>query len=161
MVFDKKEWHINNKDKKREYDIEYRFNNKYKVKEYRQSEKGKKSNRISRWKQKGLISDNYDEIYDRYISSNNCELCNKEYKNTRDRHMDHDHQIGKFRNIVCLSCNNSSKLKEISKNNTSGHKNIRITKYGHKVEITIKKKRYVKTLKTLEEAIIYRDSILV
>ena len=102
-----------------------------------------------------------DELYERYINSTECELCNKEYKNTTDRHLDHDHTTGLFRNIVCCSCNASSKLKEINKNNTSGYKNIRLTKYNtFKVEININKIKYQKQFKTIEEAIEYRDNLI-
>ena len=46
-----------------------------------------------------------ETIYDRYINSSQCELCNKVYKNSMDRKLDHCHQTGKFRNIVCNGCN--------------------------------------------------------
>ena len=128
---------------------------------YRQTENGKKSHTISIWKHRGLVSDNYDKIYDRYINSNNCELCKCEYTNKNKRCLDHDHNTGKFRNIVCHNCNASSKLRETPITNTSGHKNITITKYGkYKVQIIINKIYYTKTFKTEEEALNFRDFLL-
>ena len=128
---------------------------------WNQSDNGKKSRTIIRWKLRGLISDDYDKIYYRYINSKKCELCNKKYKNKRDRCLDHLHLTGKFRNIVCQMCNCSSKLKEINKNNTSKHKNITITKSGnYKVQISVNKLFYNKTFKTEEEAILFRDFLL-
>ena len=128
---------------------------------WNQSEKGKKTKKISYWKQKGLISDNYDEIYYRWLNSTKCELCNCEYTNKNKRCLDHNHNNGLFRNIVCNNCNSSSKLKEINKNNTSGHKNIRITKNNtYMVQIIIKKIYYGKTFKTIEEALNFRDFLL-
>ena len=156
-----KEYYLKNKEKHKEKTKEYAIKNKGKIKEYNQSPKGKKSNTISKWKQSGLIADNIDELYDRYINSTNCELCGNEYKNTKDRCLDHDHNTGLFRNVVCQSCNTSSKLKEIQKNNTSGYKNIQLTKNNtFKVKIIIKKKIYRKSFKTIEEAILYRDNLL-
>ena len=81
------------------------------------------------WRRQGLIlssEEEFEEIYDRYINSTNCEKCGKEYKSTRDKHMDHAHTIhdkyGYFRNILCRSCN--TKRCKISKNNTSGYNGI-------------------------------------
>ena len=147
---------------RKEYMKEYRLKNKEKIKEYNQSPVGKKRCKIARWKHQGLIiDDNIDELYERYINSTNCELCNKEYKNTKDRHLDHCHTTGLFRNIVCCSCNSSSKLKEKPITNTSGYKNIFISKCNtFEVRIMIKKIRYNKSFKTIEEAILYRDNVL-
>ena len=44
-------------EKTKEYAKKYRKNNKEKINEYRQSEKGKRSCRISEWKYSGLVSD--------------------------------------------------------------------------------------------------------
>ena len=60
---------------------------------------------IINWKSRGLIYDDYDELYEIYIKTINCNHCNKEFKNSRDRCMDHDHNTGLFRKIVCQTCN--------------------------------------------------------
>jgi hypothetical protein len=75
------------------------------------------------WKIWGLNMDNFEEIYKKYIYSTHCELCNKEFPTTRDRHMDHNHATGEFRNIVCHKCN-MLKSDRFNKNNTSGYKGI-------------------------------------
>jgi hypothetical protein len=75
------------------------------------------------WKKSGLVMTNFEEIYNRYIVATNCELCNKEFPNTRDRCMDHNHETGEFRNIVCNRCN-ILKDDRFNKNNTSGYKGI-------------------------------------
>ena len=84
----------------------------------------------SRWKDNGLIwtsNEEFEEIYQRYISSTNCELCGNAYKSTRDRHMDHEHCIddkwGWFRNVVCNSCNHRRSDRK-QRNNTSGYVGI-------------------------------------
>jgi len=128
MVFDKKEYnkeyYIKNKEKNKEKRKEYRIKNKEylkeKSKEYQQTEKYKKSRRISDWKRRGLISDDYDKIYDKYISTTHCELCN--VKLTQDRYLksttrclDHDHNTGLFRNVLCNLCNVKRDLPEFDK----------------------------------------------
>ena len=77
-----------------------------------------------RWKRCGLIMDNFEEIYNNYIIATNCDLCGKEFTNTRDRHMEHNHQTGEFRNIVCRSCNMLKSDVKTKTNNTSGYLNI-------------------------------------
>jgi len=76
---------------------------------YYQSEKGKKSNRVSKWKQMGIKSEDYDILYDRYIATTNCETCNVELcsGNTQRncRVLDHNHTTGQVRNILCKICN--------------------------------------------------------
>ena len=64
-----------------------------------------KSQTIYDWKRYGLIYDDYDELYEVYIKTMNCGHCNKEFTKSNHRCMDHDHKTGKFRNIVCKSCN--------------------------------------------------------
>lgn len=87
-----------------------------------------KSDTKAKWRYRGLILTNqeeFDEIYERYMASTNCELCNKPYKSNRDRHMDHIHYIdnkwGWFRNVICNSCNQLRSDNKIPSTNTSGY----------------------------------------
>ena len=73
--------------------------NKFELRKYH------KSNTISNWKKRGVIYHNLDELYEIYINTMNCMWCQKEFKSTRDRHLDHSHETGEFRLIVCNSCN--------------------------------------------------------
>jgi len=68
--------------------------------------KHQKSKTINDWKNKGLIYDDYDDLYEVYRKTLVCQHCNKEFKNRYDRCMDHNHKTGLFRKIVCRSCNN-------------------------------------------------------
>jgi len=76
------------------------------------------------WKSYGLIMDNFEEIYNNYIYATNCDLCGKEFTKSIDRQMEHCHATGKFRNIVCRSCNHLKADIKVRTDNTSGYKCI-------------------------------------
>jgi hypothetical protein len=87
-----------------------------------------KSDTIYNWKKRGLIG-NYDEIYDKYISTTHCELCNvilTDGKPIRSntKEMNHNHLTGYFINIICHYCN--------SKNDRQLIRNRKVGKTGHK-----------------------------
>lgn len=75
---------------------------------YYHTDKGQKVYHISRWKRRGLIGD-MDKIYDEYINTTNCQLCNIVFDTLEGRKskkcLDHNHETGEFRNILCISCN--------------------------------------------------------
>ena len=90
-----------------------------------------KAKKRSAWRHTGLVfctEEEFDEILERYISSTHCEICNKKYKNSRDKHMDHAHLIngkyGAFRNVLCRSCNTLRSDNKMRSTNTSNFKNI-------------------------------------
>jgi hypothetical protein len=86
------------------------------------------------WKSRGVIFKNIeDKEYwsNRYYNSINCELCDKPYKSTKDRHLEHSHITGEPRNICCLSCNAK---KYDRKNHNKFSKNIY---YDHKANIFV------------------------
>ena len=67
--------------------------------------KNHKSKMIGIWKSRGLIDDDIDTLYQYYIETLNCEWCGIVFENTRDRNLDHCHETGKFRLVVCNKCN--------------------------------------------------------
>ena len=117
-----KQYYLDNIDKKKQYrkdneekikiqKAEYYQKNKEKIlkydKEYRKTENGLKVNRISGWKYHGLISEDYNKIYERYILTEECDNCGillDEDFNTK-KCMDHCHKTGEFRNVLCNLCN--------------------------------------------------------
>lgn len=102
-----------NKEKVREKNRKWRLNNKEHIlqqsKEYRQTDQCIKSVRIGHWKNRGVIHDNFDELYEYYINCKECENCGIELiegmYGANKRCLDHCHKTGKFRNILCNSCN--------------------------------------------------------
>jgi hypothetical protein len=107
-------YYQNNKEKYKirydnEKEKEYRENNKEKIKEkkkrYSNTPKGKKTNMINDWKFKGLIHDNYSELYDKYLNTTECEVCKYVFDKLNWRCLDHDHSTGLFRQILCNKCN--------------------------------------------------------
>jgi len=105
----RKKYIENNKEKIACQVKEYAKNNKEKILEYRKTEKCKKCFKISNWKKYGVVSDDFDKLYDYYINCRNCELCNIELIEgncgNNKKTLDHDHDTGLFRNVLCNTCN--------------------------------------------------------
>ena len=79
-------------------------------KRYREKhkEKVRKKTILNNWKKRGVINDNFDELYNYYINCFKCESCDCDIVpgNCKNgRYLDHDHETGLFRNIVCPKCN--------------------------------------------------------
>ena len=71
-----------------------------------------KTKTICQWKYIGVVYDDFEELYYIYMNTLNCSHCNKDFKTTLDRCLDHDHSTGLFRAIVCQNCNkNDSYIK--------------------------------------------------
>ena len=93
----KAEYYQNNKEAIDKKTYEWRKNN---------HDRYMKNKTICRWKNKGLVSDNYDSIYERYINTTECDCCKKHIQEGRGKRvMDHCHKTGKFRNVLCHNCN--------------------------------------------------------
>ena len=88
-----------------------------------------KSLTIYNWKRHGVIYHDFDELYEVYIKTMKCQHCNKEFKITKDRHLDHDHNTGLFRKIVCNGCNNQDRY---IKYPNGYDRNLREKKYREK-----------------------------
>jgi len=117
-----KQYYLDNIDKR----IQYRKDNEEKIKiqkafyyqnnkeklykhqqKYRKTDKGLKCQTINRWKFRGLITEDYDKIYEYYLSIQECENCGIELDEDEStkKCMDHSHTTGEFRNILCKVCN--------------------------------------------------------
>ena len=119
------------------------------------------------WKTKGLITDDYEKIYQIYINTKNCQKCNvvlttdKRPTPTR-RSMDHNHLTGEFRSILCNKCNvhNLDDTNARKDNKSTGIKNICKTEFGYRFYKQIDGKVFRKRFKTLEEAIEFKKKFI-
>ena len=104
-----KEYNKNNLEQLKEQKKEYYETNKEKIKEYSKTEQGRKISRISDWKRSGVINNDFTSLYEHYINCNKCENCNIELiegmYGSNKRCLDHDHETGLFRNVLCNTCN--------------------------------------------------------
>ena len=149
-----------NKEKIKEYRDKYQKNNKEKLKKKRETDEGRKNTRKASWKHHGLIwesEDEYNDIYNRYLNSLRCEKCSCEYTENNKKCMDHDHNTGKFRNVLCIACNVVTDVK-ISKNNRTGVVNISYNKKQKKwIYAKIKNnKKITKYFKYFIQAVIFK-----
>ena len=82
---------------------------------WEQTPAGKRSKALGRWRFRGMIAPEnttLEEIYDTiYFPCTNCMVCKTEFKSTRDRHCDHSHVSGLYRQVLCGSCNNQDSWK--------------------------------------------------
>mgnify|MGYP003629193848 CR=1 FL=1 len=77
---------------------------------------------ICNWKKRGLIcreGETYKDIYYYVMSIDNCQLCSVKFTDieSEKRCMDHCHETGFFRKVLCNKCN-ASYMKKINK---TGH----------------------------------------
>ena len=117
----KKEYHQVNKEKIAEKGRAYRQVNKDKIAErgraYRQTPQCKKLHTVNYWKNKlGVVGDRSKFYDERYLPATHCEVCEKEFKNSRDKHMDHCHLTGQIRYVLCCSCNVHDNWKKVLAN---------------------------------------------
>ena len=77
---------------------------KKRQKEFRQSKKGRLSNRRSVVKcNYGITLEQYDKMFE--AQGNSCAICNGVNKSGRKLSVDHDHKTGKVRGLLCGKCN--------------------------------------------------------
>ena len=115
------------------------------------------------WKHRGLVWENeagFDDIYERYIYATQCELCQKVFTNTKDRQMEHCHDTGEFRNIVCNKCNRLKADVKMASNNTSGYNGICWNKDKNSWRFRAYvdgKRQHVKEMRDLDELVAFAD----
>jgi len=110
-----KAWYEANKEQAKAYSKAYRQANKekeqHRSKAYSKTEQGKKVSRMSKWRSYG-VNNVTDELYDYYMNCDKCEVCGKEFAETIKKCLDHDHDTGDFRFVLCYSCNTRDSWKK-------------------------------------------------
>jgi len=126
-----------------------------------------KSSTIYSWKSIGVISDDFDKLYEEHMKINNCQLCNIDFnEDIRNQHrcLDHDHKTGLYRQTICNKCNRNFDRKQdcISIRNKSGYKNISFHKHKKKWRYNkmINGNKIEKYFKTIEDAISYSQTLI-
>ena len=103
------------RERKHEYNHYYYQNNKARFLMYNQRDHEVKMNRIKNWRRIGVDRGyDFEIIYDIYINTTACDLCGITFTNgkgARSKCLDHNHETGEIRNIVCMTCNNSTHLR--------------------------------------------------
>ena len=79
-------------------------------KQYNKTPERVKARRIKDWKRLGVICDDMDGLYEHYIKTTHCDECEVELTydtitTATTKCLDHCHETGMFRNILCHSCN--------------------------------------------------------
>jgi len=119
-----------------------------------------KRKKIYDWKRSGVISNDFNKLYEHHMNINNCQLCKVEFNKDimmERRCLDHDHKTGLYRQTICHKCNIQFD-KQKYKNNKSGYKNIILTVNNtYKYEKVVNGKRIAKYFKTIEEAVDFKN----
>jgi hypothetical protein len=121
-------YRITHREKRRDYQIKYRATHKEAAKAYQliyqanhKAEslawRTKNHNKlmIYKWTRRGVVSDDFQALYELWEATTNCDLCDVLLTRSNNRAarkcLDHCHHTGIFRNIVCQRCNTSSALR--------------------------------------------------
>tara|TARA_R110000822_G_scaffold188520_1_gene327643 strand:+ start:331 stop:705 length:375 start_codon:yes stop_codon:yes gene_type:complete len=115
-----------------------------------------------------FTEEDFEYIYNEYIRATNCDLCNNKFKSSRDRHLDHNHETGEIRNIVCNMCNLKKADRKIRSDNTSGYRNIfkqkdKTCKQGFYWEFKLQidgKRKIIKSSVDIDKLIAFSDKWL-
>ena len=116
-----RQWNLNHKIEKAEYDKQYRKDNKEHYKQYRLDHKKERTEynrrynyehkeesakRNKKWRLNvahGLTYKEWEGLW--YAQDGRCAICDKFFAEQIDINVDHDHETGKIRGLLCRKCN--------------------------------------------------------
>ena len=80
----------------------HREQNKDKLKQYRDANKGNHR----KWKLQAKYGLTLEQMEQMFTSQNGqCDICQKEFEKGSNIHVDHNHNTGKVRQLLCSNCN--------------------------------------------------------
>jgi len=95
-----------NRDRVRRWQVENPEKYRAKQREYRETGRKKLSDRKSHLKRKyGMTLDDYEAML--AAQGGVCAICGKPRPEERTLHVDHDHETGEIRGLLCFRCNNA------------------------------------------------------
>jgi hypothetical protein len=149
MIFNRKEY-------MKEYSKKYNLKNKQKVTEKKKEWYLKNRKHILNYKKEYSLIKNYGltlKQYEDMIKNQNyeCNICSKKFNNkikSLTACVDHDHETGKTRSILCLSCNAALGF---IKENIISISNMHDYLYKHKTDEQIEKYGIIKPEKKLKQ----------
>jgi hypothetical protein len=65
----------------------------------------RKKQLIKVWNRRGVIHNDFDALYEEYQNQSYCQVCGADFNKKYDKCLDHDHDSGSFRFILCRRCN--------------------------------------------------------
>ena len=71
---------------------------------------------IKDWKRRGIKDEDLNLVYDYFITQTHCWICDVKYDKKNLRCLDHCHETGDIRYIICYKCN-FNKLRNYKKKN--------------------------------------------
>jgi len=114
----KREYYHKNKEKVKKLKRESYHRNKEKNREKEKARHNKiaktpagiKTRRISKWRGRGVVCEDFDSLYCHYLNAEECDNCNITFGEVGDgsntwKCLDHDHKTGAFRAFLCNGCN--------------------------------------------------------
>jgi len=102
-----KNWQKNNKERYKTSKKEAQNKRKLDNPEKYYAERRKNARKNQKWsyikRQYNLTKDQYFLMLD--LQNSRCKICNNIFENSAKTHIDHDHNTGKVRGILCQKCN--------------------------------------------------------
>ncbi len=99
-----KAWREANKDRQKKNWADWQKNNREKINAYIHTDQCTKSHRMSNWRIRGVNNVN-NELYDYFMNCDKCEACGGDFTDKNVKCLDHNHETGDFRYVLCNRCN--------------------------------------------------------